>query len=446
MITRRQEPIVAVPEGSLVNAVVRFCRLLRAWGIPVAAGASHTAIEALREIDLSRREDFRHALALCLLRRPEDMPLFVYLFNAYWGVRKSRAPGMPGEEEPTRPANLPQLDRRDSSEGDADGGMGQLEASAGIAEIELEGLQASRAALVGVTTGRTMDAATFPERAEMQRLALSLTHVLATRPSRRRVRDRAGRIADPRGMLRDSLRYGGIPIEFRWKRRRIARTRLLVFCDVSRSMDEYSAFFLRFAAAVLRRVWRIEVFLFANDIVRVTDRWAEDTWQQLAVAVPECGGGTQIGKSLQRFLDAYDTSLLGSGTIVMILSDGLDTGDAALIEAAMERLRRRARAIIWLNPLLHLGGYEPRAAGMAAALPFVDVFAPVHDLASMWDLVSTIRVLATRPRAGYQPRRVGERGIGIGSEPRASDASAEPVRDGTIGPFGASLGTREEGP
>jgi uncharacterized protein with von Willebrand factor type A (vWA) domain len=352
---------------------------------------------------------------------------------------------MPGEESPSRPAEIPRRDGHGAAEDAAgEGGTGSLQSSAGIAELELEGVRASRAATVGATSARTAEAVTHAERAELHRLALGMAQVLATRPSRRRVRDRTGRIADPRGMLRDSLRYGGIPVEFRWKRRRVARTRLLVFCDVSRSMDEYAAFFLRFAAAVLRRMWRIEVFLFANDIARVGDRWSDDAWKELAVAVPECGGGTQIGRSLQRFLDAYDASLLGSGTIAMILSDGLDTGDPALIRGAMERLRRRVRAVVWLNPLLHLDGYEPRAAGMAAALPFVDVFAPVHDMPSMWDLVITLRALVTRPRAGFRPRDVTERGIGNG--PRQSDAGADAVRDETIGPFDASNGTREEGP
>jgi uncharacterized protein len=412
-------------DGSLVISVVRFCRLLRLWGIPTAASASQTAIEAMREIDLSRREDFRHALALTLVRRPEDMALFVYLFNAFWGTGTMRAPAMPGEETPSRPADLPRLDHRGTSGEDAsaDGGVQRLESAPGIAELELDDVQASRAAITGAPAGKQLGPAALPERAELQRLALTLSQVLATRPSRRRIRDAAGRIADPRGMLRDSLRYGGIPIEFRWKRRRIARTRLLVFCDVSRSMDEYAAFFLRFAAAVLRRIWRIEVFLFANDVVRVSDRWAEDAWGDLQSGVSACGGGTQIGKSLGRFLDAYDTSLLGSGTIVMVLSDGLDTGEPDLIETAMERLRRRARAIIWLNPLLHLEGYEPRAAGMAAALKHVDVFAPVHDLPSMWDLVSTIRALATRPRGGFQPRGL-ERRSGMAPEPQMSVTSS----------------------
>ena len=407
---------MAVAEGSLVTSVARFCQLLRTWGVAVAAGASQTAIEALREIDLTRREDFRIALALTLVRRPEDLELFAYLFNAFWGTGTARKPAAPGEASAPRPVDLPGLDSRDGVSGTDDGGdiaLRRLESTVGIAEVDLEGLHASRAALTGVTSERSTRAADVHEQAELHRAASMLARLLVTRPSRRRVRDPSGYLADPRGMLRDSLRYGGLPIEFRWKRRRVTRTRLLLFCDVSRSMDEYAAFFLRFAAAVLRRLWRVEAFLFANDIVRVGDRWAEEVWRALPVAVPACGGGTQIGKCLQRFLDAYDVSLLGSGTVVLIVSDGLDTGDPQLVARAMERLRRRARAVVWLNPLLHLEGYEPRAAGMAAALKSIDVFAPVHDMPSMWELVGIIRALATRPQSGFSPRglRGGSPGV-----------------------------------
>src|SRR5262249_5707765 len=171
------------------------------------------------------------------------------------------------------------LDRRGASGGDVtrpDGDPDHLESAPGVADLEVDDVLAIRAARTGRPYGRRLGAPAPPERAEPQRLALTPSQGRANRPSRRRIRDAAGNIPDPRGMLRDSLRYGGIPIEFRWKRRRIARTRLLLFCDVSRSMDDYAAFFLRFAAAVLRRMWRIEVFLFAHDVARVSDRPAEE--------------------------------------------------------------------------------------------------------------------------------------------------------------------------
>jgi uncharacterized protein with von Willebrand factor type A (vWA) domain len=114
--------------------------------------------------------------------------------------------------------------------------------------------------------------------------------------------------------------------------------------------------------------------------------------------VPNCGGGTRIGASLTSFINDYADSLLGTRTIVIILSDGLETGEPAQLASAMEQIRRRSHAVVWLNPLLHLEGYEPRAAGIAAALKYVDLFAPAHDIASLWDLLTQLRMLTGRGR------------------------------------------------
>jgi uncharacterized protein with von Willebrand factor type A (vWA) domain len=149
-------------------------------------------------------------------------------------------------------------------------------------------------------------------------------------------------------------------------------------------------------------------------LARITRIWPHRSFADLKASLPDCGGGTQIGRSLDSFLNLYGDSLLGSGTIVIILSDGLDAGDPALVESAMDRLRHRCHAVIWLNPLLHLKGYEPRAAGMAAALKYVDVFAPVHDLASMHALVNQIREL-TRSGRGELRNRMGHERVWDGA-------------------------------
>jgi len=136
-------------------------------------------------------------------------------------------------------------------------------------------------------------------------------------------------------MLRDSLRYGGLPIEFRWKRRRVARTRLLLFCDVSRSMDEYAAFFLRFAAAVLRRLWRVEAFLFANDIVRVGDRWAEEVWR--AARSAETFDAAKLQEVVQRRAPIYDKKQDGHYNLISALHKSVRGSDP---DAALYYLAR----------------------------------------------------------------------------------------------------------
>lgn len=389
---------VAQRDTSLISNVIRFCRLLRLWGLRLHADAARSALEALGEIDITRREDFRHALRIVLVRSPEDFPLFDYMFNAYWATRMPKRSSDP----PHRPVDGRRLGRTVSGSGELgprESGAMQLGRSVGPAPMEDPDAapETTNAAATGVV--RSITATEGTGRlwvAELDRLARKLSPVLATCRSRRWVRNRAGRSLNPRGLLRSNLRHGGLLIDVPRRERRMTRTRLVLFCDVSRSMDEHTALFLHFAAAALRRLWKVEVFLFATELVRVTRVWGHEGWESLRRRVPECGGGTQIGRCLERFLFHYESSLLGRNTVVMVLSDGLDAGEPAVLERAMESLQRRSRAIFWLNPVAHLPGYEPTARGMAAALKYVDVFAPVHNMASLWAIVDHLRTASTR--------------------------------------------------
>lgn len=399
-MTDRNDISIERQDENLVNAVIAFCRLLRERGVKLHADASQTAMYALAEIDISKQQDFRNVLLVALLQRPEDRPLFMYLFNAFWLVAPSRshqaiedAVGLFGRPLDTK-GSLAPPDDENKSEGTH---HSVRHHSSSAVAIEPEGADAAQAAIRGMHIS-PLDGSTDRQMAELDRLARQLGPLLATRRSRRRIADRRGNYPDPHRMLRNSLRYGGVPVELQRTRRLVTRTRLVVFCDVSRSMDEYASLFLQFAAAVMRRPWKVEIFLFATELKRVTRSWMHQSWTELKGVVPDCGGGTRIGACLTSFVHDYADALLGMRTIVVILSDGLETGDPAQLASAMEQLRRRSHAVIWLNPLLHLEGYEPRAAGIAAALKYIDLFAPAHDIASLWDLLRQLHIFAGRGR------------------------------------------------
>lgn len=400
---RTRSITLAPRDGSLTVSVVRFCRMLRSFGVKLHAGSALTALHVLREIEIGNRTDVRTALQLALVQRPEDLPLFHYLFNAFFRLDSREGPANEGLSN--RPVDAKRLGR-DVPDEDGDerraGGfepLGPALASA-PADASDEGEERLvRAALRGARRAGEEERADAL-RGELERLADAFSDALATRPSRRLVRDPRGRLLDLRGLLRDSLRFGGVPVELRRKRRRVARARLLLFCDVSRSMDEYAAFFVEFAASMLRRAWQVELFLFASELQRVRELGPSPSYRELVGAAPACGGGTRIGACLDAFLRDYDASLVGSGTVAIVLSDGLDAGDPELLDVALARLRRRVHAVIWLNPLLRLEGYEPRARGMATALRYVDVFASAHDLDSLWELVRRIRATRATRRHG----------------------------------------------
>lgn len=399
---------LASRETDLVAAVVGFTRLLRHWGVSLHAGASQVALDALRQIELIDREDFRSALRIALLHRPEDRALFDYLFNAYFAMGPRRLEGPANEGLSNRPVDAKRLGR-DVADGDASGpagGFQRLGSSLALAEdAPSNDVRGVRSARRGIGHGDD-DGEGSGHAADLDRVATGLSKLLATRTSRRRKIDSRGKLLDLRATMRRSLRRGGIPVELCRQRRRIARTRLALFCDVSRSMDEYASLLLDFAAAMMRRMWHVDVFLFASELVRVNDLWRERDARDLRGRVPDCGGGTQIGASLDAFLDGYGDALLGPATITIVLSDGLDAGEPERLASAMERISRRSRAVIWLNPLLALDGYEPKARGMAAALPHVDVFAPVSDAASLWKLVERFRAFGgSRHARGFRVPR-----------------------------------------
>src|SRR3569832_687609 len=213
-------------------------------------------------------------------------------------------------------------------------------------------------------------------------------HECRRRPARRRWQlARQGRRLHLRRTLRHSLRYGGTPLDPVYNRRRRRQPRLVLLMDVSRSMSLYSYFFLRFARGVLDVFRDAHAFVYHTHLVPVTEalrgRDIDKVKAKLAVISLGWGGGTRIGESLQTFNEQHGRRLLSSRTVVIVVSDGLDTGAPALLAEQLAHIKRRARKVVWLNPLLGRAGYEPLAGGMAAALPLIDVFASAHNLASL---------------------------------------------------------------
>lgn len=386
----------ATPRGSLVTSTVEFCRLLKQKGIAVAPGASLVGLRALGEIDITRPAEFRSALIISLLKTPEDIPLFNFLFDAYWRTNADDV-GLP---ETTSTESEESHDKSDDRQMTKDEGSDETETNEARSTVGQEEDETAQddgenqlapAARWGARPGLRSDDQGAHDPAELDRIARALTAELALRRSRRKKRDRHGRYLDYRNLMRNSLRYGGLPLTLSWRRPQITRAQLLIFCDVSRSMEVHAKLLLQFASAVFRHAWRVEVFLFANHLMRVTDRWLESDWSDLTRSFADCGGGTEIGESLETFISDYDYCLTGNKSTVIILSDGLDAGDPVKIDRTMAQLKRRSRQIIWLNPLLATTGYEPTARGMAAALPYIDVFAPAHNAPSFWQMIELLR-------------------------------------------------------
>lgn len=363
-------------EGTLPGNLLRFGEALRTAGLPATPARLIEAARASGTLDLGDPGDLYWALRALLVDRPGDFPAFDRLFQQFWlsGPAPLPVATMPDEdaERTAPPAGGAFQITRPTDDAAAEAGE-----SLTIPVYSPDENLAER------------DFATL-DPAEADRLAHLITQIakrLTTRPSRRRRAAPRGREIDLRRTIRINFKYGGLPVELARRRKRRRRGPIVVLCDVSRSMAVYSRFLLQFVYGLQNSPGKVESFVFSTRIHRVTDLFrARDTMAAYAAIRAysrEWAGGTRIGASLADFAHDYGPRLLNRRTVVIILSDGLDTGDLVQLDAALADLRWRAGQIMWLNPLAGDVRYEPLAGGMRTALPYLDVFAPAHNLASL---------------------------------------------------------------
>src|SRR6266508_4524873 len=378
----------------LTRAMLAFGGVLRASGLPVTTPELMDAVRALEVVDLMDRGEVYLALRAVLVSRLEEQPTFDRCFESFWkfqaedgqgldGLVAMIPPTLPENEHGGNPPEAAQEKQAQIALDDWDEGEGSDDEP-----LEVPGLS-NREVLM------EQDFSTFPAEHldEVARLTVLIAKRLARRVSRRRKPTRRGGIVDLRRSMRANLMKGEI-IELRRRARRRRKVRRVLLCDVSGSMDLYSRFLLRFLYALQNVFGRVETFTFATRLTRVTELLKGSSYR-LALGrltgVRDFSGGTRIGESLQEFNRLW-SGLVDRHTIVILLSDGWDTGEPELLANEILALKRRAGRVIWLNPLLGNPSYEPLTRGMAAALPLVDHFAAAHNLASLRELAGHLNV------------------------------------------------------
>jgi uncharacterized protein with von Willebrand factor type A (vWA) domain len=375
--------------GDLLQNLVSFARRLQAEGLLVTPDEAVDGLRALDTIDLSDRREFYLTLRSVFTSRAEDLQTFDRVFADYWRYIPTEA------DEPGLDTNDPDSDEGPQQEADGEGPTDVTiedwnEVDSSDEEQEVPGYSAEQVL-------RAKDFSSFQpdELEEIVRLTAKLARRMAMRLSRRHRITRRGDIVDLRRTMRLNLKYGGDPIELARKRRRIAKSKLVLICDVSGSMDVYSRFLLQFIYAVQHTFANVESFVFSTQLTRVTEYFERediyDALRTIAREVLDWSGGTRIGQSLKSFNDLYARSMVDKRTVVLVLSDGWDTGEASVLDEQMEELSRRAARVIWLNPLKASPGYQPICKGMSTALPYIDVFASAHNLASLLELEQHLR-------------------------------------------------------
>ena len=239
--------------------------------------------------------------------------------------------------------------------------------------------------------GKHFDALEPGELALLYQLMTEFKLAAPVKRTRRARKDRHGEHIDLRRTLRGSLRTGGDPVNLRHKRRAVERRRIVLLCDISGSMEPYSRAFLQFLTCAGKDA---EAFVFATRLTRITRQLASKSpdraIQRAAAAAPDWSSGTRIGEALKRFNDRHGRRGMARGAVIVILSDGWERGDPALVGREMERLSRLAYRIVWVNPRVAAKGFSPQVGGMAAALPYVDALISGHNLEAMHEVIAEI--------------------------------------------------------
>lgn len=357
-----------------IERVVLFCRELRAHGVLVTPAEAITATRGLEIIDATDRDEVFLSLRSILTTSVDDFPIFEEVFKRFWNKSHSLNTTATVRIQTTLPRQSPKglaffLEHWGSS------------FSGGAQSVKVPGASDNESA-----TTKDFREFSNEELEEISRLARRIIRRLARKPSRRWRPVKRGHRVSLRRSLRLSLKTGGELIDLMYKERRPKRTKLIVICDVSGSMDIYSRVLLQFVYGLQNSFAKVESFVFATSLARITGDLKNKTYQRaldrLSTNIRGWSGGTRIGASLAMFNDQW-LRRIDKRTIVIILSDGWDTGEPERLAAQLFLLKQRAGRLIWLNPLLGSAGYEPLTRGMQAALPFINVFAPAHDLASL---------------------------------------------------------------
>ena len=389
--------------SALLRNLLHFARLLRTLGLAVPAGRMLDVANALSHVDIGRRSDCYFTLQSLLVHRQQDLAPFDEAFRVFW-----RPP--PGNWSPDDLRALGERRRFGPPQAEPAAVPGTSD------DPSVPTLTETIERVAPLTYGareamRVKDFARFTEEelTEAEAMIASFEWNLGTRQTRRWTRGR-GRALDLGRVVRHNLRYGGELVTLPTRERRSARRPLILLCDVSGSMERYTRMLLHFVHSLARGLDRVEAFLFATRLTRVTREVARHGVDRAVTAVqrrvPDWGGGTRIGDALRTFNVEWTRRVMGHGPVVLLISDGWDRGEPDLLRQEMARLQRSGSRLIWLNPLLGSPDYLPLTRGMQAALPFVDDFLPVHNLVSLEALAEHLNALPSRPTGASKRGRV----------------------------------------
>ena len=379
----------------LADNLLVFGRILRRAGVPVHPGRLLDLLDGLAHVNLADRDEVYHACRTLLVHRKDQIAIFDAAFAAFWRAHDRGQPRIEGTTRSSR-SHVSVVDIEEVLASDV---TEQEQARGGAEDAAVVTPERGRKTWSnrGGLANRDFAAFTTSELLEARAALARLVWSPGERRTRRWVRGAGARV-DLRRAIAASLRTGGDVVKLPRRTRRMRPRPLVLLCDVSGSMERYSRMLLHFAHAVTRRHQRVETFLFATRLTRVTRELrvagADEAIAAVSGSVTDWSGGTRIGGVVREFHQRWGRRVLHRGPVVLLISDGWDRGDPVELAHQIARLQRSCHRLIWLNPLIGTTGYAPLTRGLQAALPFVDDFLPARTLNNLADLALHLNALA----------------------------------------------------
>ncbi len=375
----------------LLDQIIRFSRQLHDAGINVNLTNLIDLFSCIKHIDIDNPDDFYAANCATLISSYHDLTLFDRIYNAFWY----------GEQIKTEVKNKPTSKDSDDFNRSEKNKQDEIKQQEQVSNSERpEKSQASSHAryspneyLMKKDLGLMS-----PEELEQTRsLIAELITIIANVQNRRRKKSHKGHELFFREMLRRNASHGSDGMEILFRKKRIKKTRLVLLCDVSGSMEQYSRFLINIIYAMHQELNQLEVAVFSTHMSMITDclkaENIDDSLDEVTKTAYDWAGGTDIGQCLHEFNHYLSGEISSSRTIIVILSDGWDRGNAAIMADEMKCLHNQVHKILWLNPLLSHDEYQPLCQGMQTALPYIDYFLPAHNLESFTRLIDQLRLL-----------------------------------------------------
>jgi len=379
-------------QGTLPN-LLAFGRALKQLGVKVSLSQVIDVSRSVEFVDIADKADFHALLRSNLISQKEDFPVFDILFDCFW--REQSYERVPMETVDIQGTPTESGAQEGGDEEGLEEAVAETVATENVPFENLDEFSVPTYSPQELLNRKDFSEMGVEESRAIARAILLIATKIATQISRRKKLGRKGNVVDPRWTMRKNMKYGGEIIELVTRKRRIKKTRVVLLCDVSGSMDCYSRFLIQFMYGLQNELWGVETFVFSTSLSRITHlirtKDIANALEKISGSILGWSGGTNIGRSLHTFNRNFAPSMVTHRTVVVIISDGWDRGDVSLLEREMQDLKRRCKKIIWLNPLLASENYEPLCKGMQAALPYLDLFLSVHNVNSLITLGRTLQ-------------------------------------------------------